>query len=153
MSVSYTLRMPDNLRGFIEEESKRRGMTTAAFVVNACWVYLETPVSSGENRPVLASVAASPDRGGISTSQPKLTPEQDKLVDDFVPVANAMMGVKMNPAMERFVSVLPTLSASDLDPEPLMCSYTEYSGELGETMACGLPAHSMKQKHGNWRKV
>lgn len=39
------------------------------------------------------------------------------------------------------------------DQEITMCSYTEYDGESGETMACGKPEHSPKVKHGNWRKV
>jgi hypothetical protein len=31
------------------------------------------------------------------------------------------------------------------------CSYREWDGDSGRTMACGLPEHSPKQRHGNWR--
>jgi hypothetical protein len=66
--------------------------------------------------------------------------------------------VKMNPSMERFLGSIPIINkpADVYEVQSMpgnMCTYTEWSGELGETMACGLPAHSMKQKHGNWRKA
>src|SRR5271170_7185469 len=34
------------------------------------------------------------------------------------------------------------------DSQPVMCSYHEWSTEIGEEMQCGLAEHSMKQKHG-----
>jgi hypothetical protein len=33
------------------------------------------------------------------------------------------------------------------------CAYSEYVGEIGETMRCGFPEHSAKAKHGNWQKL
>ncbi len=38
-------------------------------------------------------------------------------------------------------------------PEPEMCAYTEWSGELGEDVRCGLVVHGPKVKHGNWKKL
>ena len=42
-----------------------------------------------------------------------------------------------------------------LDDEPAveMCPYTEYVPDTGETVACGLPLHSGKVRHGAWSKV
>lgn len=39
------------------------------------------------------------------------------------------------------------------DPEVEMCAYKEYDQDTGETMGCGLPKHSMKQRHGAWRRL
>lgn len=58
---------------------------------------------------------------------------------------------KMNDAMAKFMTKAPII-----DPEPVervMCRYSEYDQDTGETMACGLPSHSMKQKHSNWFRV
>lgn len=40
-----------------------------------------------------------------------------------------------------------------VETAPVMCSYSEWSGELGETVYCGLPQHSAKTKHGRWRNT
>jgi DNA-directed RNA polymerase subunit RPC12/RpoP len=37
--------------------------------------------------------------------------------------------------------------------EAVMCKYTEYDPDTGETMACGLPEHGPKIKHARWRKL
>lgn len=38
-------------------------------------------------------------------------------------------------------------------PEVEMCTYKEYDQDTGETMGCGLVKHSMKQRHGAWRRL
>lgn len=56
MSVSYTLRMPDDLKRLVEMEAKNRGVTIASFVVNACWKDLDRSVA-GAPPPAAAPVA------------------------------------------------------------------------------------------------
>ena len=46
-----------------------------------------------------------------------------------------------------------TMVEVEPDEEVKMCSYTEYDGESGETMSCGLREHSGKVRHGCWRKI
>ena len=38
------------------------------------------------------------------------------------------------------------------EEEAPQCSYTEWSSELGETVRCGLPAHSHKVRHGSFQR-
>ncbi len=58
-----------------------------------------------------------------------------ELVARVVPIA-----VPVAPAISRRVEV-------DETEVSLMCPYTEYDGETGETYRCGLAAHSFKVKH------
>jgi hypothetical protein len=44
-SLSYTLRMPSDLRRLLEVEAKRTGESVAALVVRGCWMVLE-PVTN-----------------------------------------------------------------------------------------------------------
>ena len=41
MSVSYTLRMPDDLRRLIAQAAKSGGVSDAQLVIDACWRYLD----------------------------------------------------------------------------------------------------------------
>ena len=41
MSVSYTLRLPDNLKSLIDLAAKNGGLSTARLVIDACWAYLD----------------------------------------------------------------------------------------------------------------
>lgn len=50
-TVSYTLRIPSNLKTFLESESKKNGKSTAALVIEACWSYLEEDRSAGSPVP------------------------------------------------------------------------------------------------------
>ncbi len=60
----------------------------------------------------------------------------------------------MNPAMQRFMATTPTMTSHEAcDPDVEMCSYKEYDQESGETMGCGMPVHSAKYKHGQWRRL
>lgn len=47
MSVSYTLRLPDDLRRLIAQAAKSGGVSDAQLVIDACWKYLEG--SNGSN--------------------------------------------------------------------------------------------------------
>jgi hypothetical protein len=78
---------------------------------------------------------------------------------DFSRVQSPEIAAKLRIASEGVRAIVdrPVHAAVAFDEfveeETVMCSYTEYDGESGETMACGKPEHSAKVKHGNWRKV
>lgn len=119
-TLSYTLRMPSNLKTFLDAEAKRFGKSTAAFVIEACWAYLEEPGLKAS--PVPPSKASPPP-----------------------PVP----AVQMNDAMARFMAKLPCAAIVEVEEqdERPMCSYREYDPEAGETYACGLREHVGKIKH------
>jgi hypothetical protein len=50
MSVSYTLRMPDDLRRLIAQAAKSGGVSDAQLVVDACWKYLDKTGSGVESQ-------------------------------------------------------------------------------------------------------
>lgn len=40
-TMSYTLRMPSNLKAFMDAEACKTGVSTANLVIQACWQFLE----------------------------------------------------------------------------------------------------------------
>ena len=54
-TLSYTLRMPEDLKRFIEAEAAKRKISSAAFVIAACWSELEEPDDYPFDRPTLSS--------------------------------------------------------------------------------------------------
>lgn len=120
-TLSYTMRMPSDLKRLLDSAAKAGGVSLASLVVEACWKYLDK----------------IPQKETASLTAPSDVP-------------------KMNPAMQKFfANIDPSHAAHDpeFDESKIMCRYKEYDGESGETMACGLPEHSQKQKHGNWRRA
>jgi hypothetical protein len=71
------------------------------------------------------------------------------------PITSSFDGLKMNSAFKQFLAHqnLQEKPKSEEDVLVTRCAYTEYDEQTGETMACGLPTHSMKQRHGGWIKA
>src|ERR1700684_1196931 len=113
--VQCAIRMPEDLKRFIGEVSKKRGRTETAFIVNACWCYLEEPPSEA---------------GGSIQSA----------------------AIKMNDAMAKSVSAMPTPVSSDFleDTQPIrLCLKTGFNETDGETYRCSLAAgHKFNCKPG-----
>ncbi len=62
MSVSYTLRLPDDLKRLLDSEAQRSGKSTAQLVVDACWASVD-----GRVEPKAAPVAKQ-DRADLSAT-------------------------------------------------------------------------------------
>lgn len=66
MSVSYTLRLPDNLKVLLDIEAAKHQQSLASYIVGACWAQLErhggdgTVVVDGQNRADDLFVHADP---------------------------------------------------------------------------------------------
>lgn len=141
--VLVAIRFPEDLKRFIDEESAKRGITTTSFIVNACWRDLEEPTSNTQ-RAVNAfpvdkeEIAATFDRlAGKSTKQSLLS---------------TIPGLKVAAKLDE-PAVVPLTQHESAPEQQSMCTYQEYDQESGETMACGLRAHSGKVKHGAWHRV
>ena len=117
--VSYTIRIPRDLKRLLESAAASGGVTLTSLVVRACWQYLE-PSDKGSVPSRLAGARA------VGEDQP---PDMAAL---------------------RAIAAGKMTSHEACDPEAEMCSYKEYDQDTGETMHCGLPKHSAKQKHGAW---
>lgn len=94
MSVSYTLRLPDDLKRLIDSAAKSGGVSTAQLVVDACWKYLERGSSVVEQRPHKALEVGSN------------------------PIPATIPAVKGNDAMVAFLSKLP-VAIPDPPPDPV----------------------------------
>ena len=68
------------------------------------------------------------------------------------PADPAPVGIE---SLRQVIAAIERKPEPDSVPEPEceQCGYTEYVGELGETMRCGLAVHSGKVKHGNWQAI
>ena len=68
------------------------------------------------------------------------------------PADPAPVGIE---SLRQVIAAIERKPVPDAVPEPEceQCGYTEYVGELGETMRCGLAVHSGKVKHGNWQAI
>ena len=113
MSMSYTLRMPDDLMRQLRQSSNDTGESLAQTVIIACWNYLESDRPSSDDTP--------------APIKPTVT------------------------ELRQLVSSIHTEPDQPAVPV-VMCNYSEWSEQIGETVQCGLPAHSLKQKHGDWIK-
>lgn len=66
MSVSYTLRLPDNLKVLLDIAAAKHGQSLASYIVGACWAQLEghggdgTVVVDGRDRADDLFVPANP---------------------------------------------------------------------------------------------
>jgi hypothetical protein len=75
--LSYTLRMPSNLKYLLDTEAKRRGVSTASLVVEACWSLLEKPTTPRQTvaLPVAPAVKMNEAMAQFLTRVPAASPE------------------------------------------------------------------------------
>lgn len=119
--MSYTLRMPGNLRLLVESAAKQRSQSVASFVVGACWAQLER----GSSSVVVAKADAN---GG-------LIPLPASKVD--VAALRAICSGKLD----------YSAIARNADPMPL-CPHKEWADD-GEQYRCALAAgHKGKCRPG-----
>ena len=128
-TVSYTLRLPVDLKRLIDTAAASGGVSTAALVTAACWKYLErvTPVSDA---PIVETFS--------SVRSPSGWPAE--------PSKSSMDALR---AICAGGFPLPTSSAFLEDTEPLpLCPHKEWA-EDGEQYRCALAAgHKGKCKPG-----
>lgn len=100
MRVSYTLRIPDDLKRLMEARAKTHDQSLASFVVGACWAQLErgnpmpdTPtvetfssVRSASGWPAEPSKPSMDALRAICTGEVAPTPAKRTLTQDSVPV-------------------------------------------------------------------
>lgn len=121
MSVSYTLRLPDDLKRLIDSAAKSGGVSTAQLVVDACWKYLERDSSVVEQRP-------------------------HKTLDvGSNPIPATIPPVKMNNAMAEFLAKasiqIPVMAEEVVELCHQTSPYVDADGYSdGETYRCGLRA-------------
>ena len=123
--------MPDlNLRNLdvtlvtaLKAEAARRETTLRALCINLLGGVVD------ESRDPLRSEVEIPPRAAISS---------------LLSIPGVRLGFN-GPKPE-----LPEVAATPVTVE--MCEHTEWSGELGEQMHCGLERHSNKRPHGRWYK-
>lgn len=123
MANPLTLRVPDNLRTFLQQEAERRGQSVTQIVIAACWQYLEEP------------------RDAIS-QKPELIPEPNAK-PSLSDLRNLVAGI------DSKYEESPMFG----EPAQPMCAYTEYDTETGETYRCGRTVHGPKIKHTRGEKV
>lgn len=134
----------------MEYESKLFNQSLASLIIGACWARLEGKRDgyippSKLTQQLEDSIAATPEPIVYDITQNGKKPDMQALRD----ICAGNLGI-INPAdRASFDSGWDKGELSHVE----MCDYKEYSPELGEDMQCGLPQHSMKQKHGNWRKA
>lgn len=129
--VLVAIRFPEELKRFIDEESENRGMTMTAFIVNACWCYLEEPRGSSET----GDHRKTEDAGSI--------PAPSSTLDHL---RQTIKAIEAKPAEELGMSLPSGATITGVEVRA-MCGYTEYDQDTGETYGCSLPAHSPKVKH------
>ena len=127
MSNLHVSDFPDELRYGMREAALRAHLSLKDWLIAVVERELSDPVLRvrGEVRS-----AAEFDSGG------KVEPLPERL-------PGSMAGI-----IEQKEKLDPPL-IEDVPVEP--CGYSEWSGELGATVTCGLAKHSPKVKHGDWR--
>ena len=112
-SVSYTLRVPVDLRRLIEQSAKSGGVSTASLVVAALWLYLD-------RKPEPVAVVSAP---VVSA-----------------PVGEVLPPVNLDMAALRAIAagnIAPVAVVDQVDSAP--CPHKEWA-EDGERYGCRLPA-------------
>ena len=111
-SVSYTLRVPVDLRRLIEQSAKSGGVSTASLVVAALWLYLDRKPEPVASTPVALVGEVLP------TIKPDLAALRAICAGNIAPVAMHVEAV------------------SQLPP----CPHVEWLEQEGESYACRLSA-------------
>lgn len=92
-SLSYTLRIPNDLRRLLDSSAKSGGVSMASLMIEACWKHLERDSSVVERRAHNPEVV-----GSTPATKPDLPPQMYE-------------GVTMNPAMAKFMQTVPIPAA------------------------------------------
>jgi hypothetical protein len=122
-SVSYTLRISNELKGLLEVAAVEEEVSLASLMIRACWQFLEMRGGGLERRPMLSTTGQTP-------TLPPLG--------------------KMNPAMEKAIRGM-TSQQEVLVETKEECGFQAWNDVQGEMMACGRGKHSAKSPHGQWR--
>lgn len=126
----YSLRLPKDLRTFLESEAKKKDKSLGAFIVEACWSYLEEP----KDVQVAERLKA-----------PGCKPEEQTLHGGSNPPLHTTLD------MQSLRDICDGKGIGSVqwhdEPKQAMCSYTEWDGDTGEHYRCGLREHSIKVKH------
>lgn len=112
-TVSYTLRMPADLKRLLEVEAVRRDESLAQVIIGAGWAYLEDGGSSKRPEPEpSAGRTAQKDasHGAGDASAASVTAMGDSQPRPF-----------MNPAMEKFMAREPISSAVVVPEAIILC--------------------------------
>ena len=125
-TVMCASRLPAVLVARIDSAAKSGGVSRAQFIAEACRKMLDGP-----SVPVAHPAVATPEP---------------------VAIPARLEGVKMNPAMEKFLSThKPTVAVEpEAPPARKLCGFLAFNDIDGETYTCGLPEHGPKVKHGAW---
>ena len=110
-SVSYTLRVPVDLRRLIEQAAKSGGVSTASLVVAALWLYLD-------RKPEPVAVVSAPVGEVLPPVKPDLAALRAICAGNIAPVA------------------MQVDAASPVEP----CPHVEWLEQEGESYACRLSA-------------
>ena len=95
----------------------------------------------------------SPEMGSIRAEGSNPSPVSSKPDMAALRAIAAGNGLNSIPYTRELPDRLTMLAVQCERPDVGICAYKEYDQDTGETMACGLVKHSMKQKHGAWRRV
>jgi predicted DNA-binding protein len=133
-TLSYTLRIPSNLKTFLDAEASKRGQSTASLVVEACWSYLEEPKDRGVAQRLEQGAHNTP----VAGSNPAVTSITDLAAKLGLSSASALVSnpdaakPKMNvQAVEQEAIEMCRVTSPYVDPE----GYSD-----GEMYHCGLRA-------------
>jgi hypothetical protein len=91
--------------------------------------------------------------GSTTVARGNTVLDRDNKQEGLKPRLPSTTPPRMNDAMATFLSGLRGKESPDTVESRTMCGYREYDQESGETMGCGLPEHSVKQKHGAWKRL
>lgn len=123
--VLYAFRMPVDLKRLCEAEAEKRGMTMTAFIVNACWVYLDGGVAPSEESSTLVDACGSNPQPASKLS-----------------IALAIPGVSLG--MSKPTTPLP--DAQPTTAEVAICGYAWW--EDGAEYQCLMDRGHKAAKHG-----
>lgn len=153
-SLSYTLRMPSDLKGFIDAEAKKRNISSAKFVIDACWSELEEPDDSPFDRPTIRGEAYGP--------TDHVDPSFKAVVNDVpanlaalrsIPGVFRASDIGTSKQDEARASMPSSAAVAAFVETRARCTYREPDRDTGNVYACGLHqghkgAHRMGEKVG-----
>lgn len=124
-SVSYTMRMPSDLKRLMEQRAKSEDVSTASLVVRACWQLLDPNPFTPPDVPAA---------------------ELEAFVDTIPGRIIGNPNPFNIPGVFRGMPPVAELNVIGTEPQE-RCSYTEYDTDTGETYGCRLLSHPAKVKH------
>lgn len=126
--VLYAIRMPSDLKTFLDSEARKRGVTTASLVVDACWAYLEEPRELSIKPPSINQTHIGGPYSSVKATDFASTTPTNKPAAPF----------KMNNAMAAFVAKMP-VQTPELIP-------VEDTPPIPDCRVCEAPMRAVKGK-------